>query len=111
MLDPLVVEGRGRLDLVGLDAAHVEGLLRGQGLHQRLHRVLEGDHELNQRLHFQKTKSESGKGTKTHLEEGARRLRSLGDLGNFVGTLGPHRLEDLILRVEEEALEVLQWYK
>ena len=40
MLDPLVVEGRGRLDLVGFDAAHVEGLLRGQSLHQRLHRVL-----------------------------------------------------------------------
>ena len=45
MLDPLVVEGRWRLDLVGLDAAHVEGLLRGQGLHQRLHRVLEGGHD------------------------------------------------------------------
>ena len=49
-----------------------------------------------------------GNETRTHLEEGARRLRPLGDLCDFVGALGPHRLEDLVLRVEQKALEVLQ---
>ena len=43
----------------------------------------------------------------THLEERARRLWTFGDFGNFVCALGPHRLEDVVLGVEQEALEVL----
>jgi hypothetical protein len=41
MNDSLFIEFDGRLHLVGLDASDVEGLLGGQRLHQRVHRVLE----------------------------------------------------------------------
>ena len=46
--------------------------------------------------------------TLTHLEERARRLRPLGDGGDGVGALWPHRLENLVLRVVQEALEILR---
>ena len=63
MDDPLVVEVHGRLGLVWLDAANVERLLGRQGLHQRVHRV---------------------------LEDGSGRQRSLRRLRDVVSTLGPH---------------------
>ena len=63
MDDALFVEGMGRLELIGLDAADVVGLLGGQGLHQRLH---------------------------GRLEERARRLRALRRLRDRVRALWPH---------------------
>ena len=64
MNDPLVVEINRRLGLVWLDAADVERLLGRQGLHQRVHRV---------------------------LEDGSGRQRSLRRLRDVVRALGPHR--------------------
>ena len=63
MDDALLVEGMGRLELVGLDAADVVGLLGGQGLHQGLH---------------------------GRLEEGGRRLGALRRLRDRVRALWPH---------------------
>jgi len=66
MNDSLLVELDRRLDLVGLDAPDVEGLLRGQGLHQRVHRV---------------------------LEDRAGRQRALRRLRDVVSAFRPHRPE------------------
>ncbi len=80
MDDSLLVELDRRLDLVGLDAPNVEGLLRGQGLHQRVHRVLED---------------------RTGRQRALRRLRDV------VSAFRPHRPEVQMFVIREKKSKML----
>ena len=73
MLNKFLVKQDWGLGIIWLDAPHVVRLLAVDGLHQGQHGV---------------------------LEEGPGCQGPLGRLGDVVGTLRPHRLQELVARVE-----------